>query len=185
MKHKYDTIIIGGGVAGLGCAYHLTKNGRQNFMVISKDLIGDIPHSADNNINYGAFYVQQDYHNFLPFVDIKRRIHTWDITTFKDDRARSLYDLQNILHAQPMVSFLLFLKKFHKHHEQFKLRCLHVSQVQALKSDKFLFDLANTPAVEIVEQHNLEYWNEIIIKQFARVISFVELDKWSAFSMSD
>ncbi len=64
---KIDTLIVGGGLAGLGCAHELTKLKKDNFLLISKDIGGRAP-DAHKTIPRATFYARTEYKNLSPFL---------------------------------------------------------------------------------------------------------------------
>ncbi len=75
MKPKIvDTIIIGAGIAGIGCARQLAKH-KEDFLVITEDVGGRIATSQDGKTNYGAYFVLSNYTHVLPLVEKGERLH--------------------------------------------------------------------------------------------------------------
>ena len=54
-----NTLIVGGGMAGLGSAHTLLKHDNTNFLLVSDLLGGRVLTSSDGQTNYGAFVVSQ------------------------------------------------------------------------------------------------------------------------------
>ncbi len=73
MARLHETVIIGGGIAGLACARRLYDS-RRPFLLITEDVGGRIRKSADGTVNLGAYYVRSDYSHVNRFVDRGRRI---------------------------------------------------------------------------------------------------------------
>jgi predicted NAD/FAD-dependent oxidoreductase len=65
---RYETVIVGGGIAGLACARQLYDGGR-SFLLVTEDVGGRIRTSADGTVNLGAYYVRGDYDHVNQFVD--------------------------------------------------------------------------------------------------------------------
>ena len=61
---KVETIIIGGGIAGLSCARKLYDSGKE-FLLITKDIGGRIKISKDGKVNYGAYLVPSYYKHVM------------------------------------------------------------------------------------------------------------------------
>ena len=64
-----DTIIIGAGISGLGCARTLFEN-KQSFKIITRNIGGRILQSKDGTVNYGAYYVAKDYLHVKKYVKL-------------------------------------------------------------------------------------------------------------------
>ncbi len=73
MARDVETVIIGGGIAGLACARRLHDSQRP-FLLITEDVGGRIRVSKDGAVNVGAYYVRSDYTHVNRFVDRGRRI---------------------------------------------------------------------------------------------------------------
>ena len=69
MKEEFyeETIIVGGGLAGLGCARRLYAN-KHSFKIITPDIGGRVKVSLDGKVNYGAYYVTKDCKLIKPFM---------------------------------------------------------------------------------------------------------------------
>ena len=159
----YDVIIVGGGVSGLACARMLCDEGQENFVVLTRDLRGSIPESKDTSVNYGAYYVQDTYHNFLPYADLRRPIYPTRLSFFTSGKIISLLTVRNLLNIVPLLQFLLFLRKVLKHHEAWKKSSETVSQKKALEADEFLYNLHCTPAGTFIKEHKLEFWKDNLL----------------------
>ncbi len=68
-----ETIIIGGGIAGLACAKRLSEEGA-SFKLISPEIGGRIATSKNGQINYAAYVVPRYYRNFKKYVTLTRPI---------------------------------------------------------------------------------------------------------------
>ncbi|MAF80383.1 hypothetical protein CL628_00025 [bacterium] len=178
---EIETIIIGGGVAGLGCARSLSDAGNNNFLVVTKDIVGSIPESKDTNVNLGAYYIQSSYHNFLPYVDIRRRIRLHEGIWLGEEGERAVFDLRNLPHVWVYVRFMLWLRKFHRHHEELKRRTATESLRSALEKDPFLQQLYNQPGAKFVRDHHLEYWSRHFMNQVSRALGFVDVSEITGF----
>jgi len=160
----HETIIIGAGIAGLACARKLHENGK-GFLVISEDIGGSITTSEDGRVNYGAQYVNKDFHNVNKFVKVGRKIGPKDLLFHEADDAYTfaLWEKRVYLNLLELARLMLLLVKFRKHYEAFKKKCEFISQSNALRSDKFLWDLYNQNATDFAIKHKLNK----IVKHYA------------------
>lgn len=178
----YETVIIGGGIAGMACGRRL-KDRRRPFLLITEDIGGRIRTSAGGTVNLGAFYVTSDYHHVERFVDRGRRIHRRD--TLRGDQHGSFTrsDLPALLHLPQTLRFLRLMRQFHRRFETFRRDCLHISQAEAIRNDPLLWDLYHEPALRFVQRHRIEHIAESYLAPLAHGTGFIALDRLTAFAM--
>ena len=111
MARRYETVIIGGGIAGLACARRLHDSQRP-FLLITEDVGGRICTSADGAVNLGAYYVRSDYSHVNRFVDRGRRIKRRQILRGDEDGSFTRSDLPLLLHPAQVVRFLRLMRGF-------------------------------------------------------------------------
>jgi len=70
---RVETVIVGAGVSGLGCARRLLDAGR-DFVVVSPSVGGRILQSTDGEVPLGAFYARADNDHIKEFVTLGPRI---------------------------------------------------------------------------------------------------------------
>ncbi|MDP6642135.1 MAG: NAD(P)/FAD-dependent oxidoreductase [Candidatus Nanoarchaeia archaeon] len=109
MKKEYDIIIIGRGVSGIGCAHHLKKYGKNNFLVITENIGGRICTSKNGKINYGAYYVTEYYQNILKFVKKTKKLEPLELDF--NGHKKIEYSLLSILMYPLQFAKLIFLTK--------------------------------------------------------------------------
>ena len=131
MARRHETVIIGGGIAGLACARRLHDD-RRPFLVITEDVGGRIRTSADGAVNLGAYYVRSDYSHVNRFADRGRRIKRRHILRGDEDGSFTRSDVPLLLHLPQTVRFLRLMRGFRRRYEAFKQDCLLVSQAQAI-----------------------------------------------------
>lgn len=177
---SFDTIIVGAGIAGVACAQRLQQQGK-NFLVITENIGGRIQSSADNTVNYGAYFVTKNYHHILPFVQKKQRLKLFKLA-FHDKHSHT-YTLWKIVRRYPKESFRLFLylRKFGKHYEKFKKQCEYRSQKSVLESNKFMYDLYQQTASHFIFQHNFNNLAKFILNEGVYLCTFLPPQKISAF----
>ena len=74
MKTQYETIIIGGGVAGIACLQELKKHNR-DVLLVTKKLGGRLCTSKDGTVNYGAYILPETDTMIQELVDLTERMH--------------------------------------------------------------------------------------------------------------
>lgn len=181
MGRHVETVIVGGGIAGLACARRLHDSHRP-FLLITEDLGGRIRPSADGAGNVGAYYVRTDYTHVNRFVDRGRRITRRDLLRGEPDGSFTRSDAQLLLHLPQAFRFLRLMRTFRRRYEVFKQDCLKVSQAQAIKSDPVLWDLYHEPASQFVERHRIEDVTRSYLAPAVRGTAFTSFDRLTAFT---
>jgi len=178
----HETVIIGGGIAGLACGRQLQDRQRP-FLLITEEVGGRICTSADGTVNLGAYYVTSDYRHVNRFVDRGRRINRRD--TLRGDQHGSFTrsDSSALLHLPQTLRFLRLMRDFHRRYETFKQDCLQISQAEAIKGDPLLWDLYREPALRFIQRHRIEHIAKSYLAPLAHGTGFISLDRLTAFAM--
>src|SRR3990167_10113641 len=121
-----ETIIVGAGVAGLGCAHQLAKH-KRDFLVITENIGGRIATSDDGRINYGAYFVLSNYKHVLPFVKKGEKLHPFFVE-FHDKKSRYYHLTKMCMYPLQALHLLTILWRFKSTYEQFKKLCEQDSQ---------------------------------------------------------
>jgi hypothetical protein len=179
--NAFKTIIIGAGVAGIGCARRLSEKGEDNFIVISKDVGGRVKSSPNGQVNYGAYYVRNDYKYIKDFVRIKRRVAFENTRVYINNK---VYKVSSLLFYHPFKLFklILLILNFYRFYKKFRQRSEIVSQKFAIQENEYLNKLYQEPALIFLKKHNLEALIEAI-DPLARCNGFTSLKDISAFDM--
>jgi glycine/D-amino acid oxidase-like deaminating enzyme len=177
-----ETVIIGGGIAGLACARRLHE-GRRPFLLITEDIGGRIRVSGDGAVNLGAYYVRSDYSHVNPFVEQGRRIKRRDILRGADDGSFTRSDLPLLRHLPQTVRFLRLMREFRRRYEPFKKACLTASQAEAIRADPLLHDLYREPAPDFVARHRIDAISRDYLEPAIRATGFTTLDELTAFTL--
>ena len=138
MYRDVETIIVGAGVAGLGCARTLADAGYTDFLALSKDIGGRVVHSFDDRVNYGAFYIRDDYEHILPFVTKKRQLRTGQVGFFRGYRRRKVFNLSNLPHMLSLARLTMEIWRFHRHYRRMQREATQVSQCRAIETDPYV-----------------------------------------------
>lgn len=179
MNKSYDTIIVGAGVAGISAARQLHKAGK-DFIVISKNIGGRIESSEDSTVNYGAYFVLNDYTHILPFVKKTIRLQPFHVELhgiFR--RAYTLvsawrYPLQLLRFARSLFSFK---REFYEFREQ----CESSGQTQAFEQFPNLLTLFKKPATEFAKDRGFSSFAIRYLSEAVYMLTFLPLSKVSAF----
>ncbi len=153
---KSETIIVGGGMAGMSCALHLQEQGK-DFKLITDALGGRVMYSAKEDVNYGAYYVMANYHNAKKVVERDKWINPLDACFHNDEHSCfSTLSWHTLICLPQFIRFLLAMREFKKHYELYKKRCLVISQKEALAEDHYLDRLFRLPAAEFIKEKKYE-----------------------------
>ena len=178
-KQIIDTIIIGAGVAGLGCAHQLIKH-RKNFLIITEDVGGKILTSDNGLVNYGAYFVLSNYKHILPFVKKGERLHPFFVE-FHDKKQHS-YRLIKMC-RYPIQSLRLFylLFRFKSKYRRFKKQCKTKSQKFVIKSNPQLSKLYHQSAAEFIKEKKIVEIANKFLSEGVYMCTFLPLSEVSAF----
>ncbi len=182
MARHVETVIVGGGIAGLACARRL-QDGQRPFLLITEDVGGRIRASKDGAVNLGAYYVRDDYTHVNQFVDRGRRIKRRQLLRGEEDGSFTRSDLPLLVHLPQTLRFLWFMRTFRRHYEAFKRDCLLVSQAEALKADPLLWDLYHEPASQFIERHRMEDVTRSHLAPAVRGLAFTPLERLTALTL--
>ena len=174
-NNYFETIIIGGGMAGIGCARTLAKQNK-DFLLISKDIGGRVTSSPDGNTNYGAFYIRDDYTHILPFVRLTKRI---TVSSLRFQRGIHSWTFWDVLSKYPLTIAKLYLHLFYfnYHYQQFKKNCEQFSQRDALQMDTYLKKLHSMRATDFLEKHNLSALIPLLIDPVVKSTAFLDVEE--------
>jgi hypothetical protein len=176
-----DTIIIGAGVAGLSCAKRL-KAKNKKFKVITENIGGRVLESKKGKVEYGAYYIMKNYRYSMKFSKINRRLKKRMISFHSKKQTYGIIDKKLIMHIPQAIKFILILLKFKGHYEKFKKKCEYQPQEEALKSDKYLFDLYKLRAKKFIEDNKITNVIYDFMAEALHGTTFTSIDKLNAFT---
>ncbi len=112
MTTRVETIIVGAGISGLACANKLQEAGK-DFLVITKDIGGRVrPSKVDPKINLGGVYINSDYFNLLPFVEVIEPFRVRDFYFFDGEKYRTIFAVKNLKFLPKILKFIILLWQF-------------------------------------------------------------------------
>lgn len=182
MTDRHETIIIGGGIAGLACARRLNER-RSSFLLITEDIGGRIRTSADGAVNLGAYYVTSDYRHVNQFVDRGRRIKRRHILRGDTDGSFTSRDLALLRHPLQGVRFVRLLREFRRHYEAFKQECELTSQAEAIRADPLLLKLYHQPAPDFIHGNRIEDIARSYLVPAVQGTAFTSINRMTAFTL--
>jgi len=174
-----DTIIIGGGFAGFGAAHTLKKQGI-NFKLITDEIAGgrNIT-SKDEKINYGTYFIGNDYPHTRPFVRLTRQVKLKDINIYN----QSMFSTLKAMMQNPVQfkKFIDWLKIFDAHYQQLKHDCETKPQKQCIEEDPLLNMLYHTTSDEFVDKYGLRPIYENLLAPIGYGLGFLQPEQTTAF----
>lgn len=182
MAGRYETVIVGGGIAGLACARRL-HDSQRSFLLITENVGGRIRTSADGTVNLGAYYVRHDYDHVNQFVDRGRRIKRRQILRGDPNGSFTRWDVPLLLHPIQAVRFVRFMREFRRHYEVFKQHCVVMSQAEAIRSDPLLRDLYHESAPRFIRRHRIEDIARSYLAPAVQGTAFTSVDRLTAFTL--
>ena len=179
---RCETVIVGGGIAGLACARRLSDEQR-GFLLISEDLGGRIRRTRDGAANLGAYYVRADYIHVNRFVERGRRIRRRQMLRGRSDGSFTRSDLPLLRHLPQTVRFIRLMREFRRHYDAFGRASVLVSQAEAIKADPLLRELYREPARGFVRRHRIENIARSYLEPAIQGTGFTSLDGLTAFTL--
>ena len=183
-KKKVETVIVGGGIAGLACARKLSEKGKE-FILISENIGGRILLSKDGNTNLGAFFVCSDYYNFLKFVKLKQRIKLNDFCFHENDKTFVLFSPTLLKYTIQMIKILRVLYRFRKSFRRLRIQCEKISQKNAIENDSYLYELYMQNASDFVKKLNIEKGTKKYLSKGLYSTTFSDISEMNAFSFME
>jgi glycine/D-amino acid oxidase-like deaminating enzyme len=182
LEGHHETVIIGGGIAGLACARRLHDSGR-SFVLITEDVGGRVRASGDGSVNLGAYYVKGDYEHVNQFVDRGRRIRRRNILRGQPDGSFTRTDVVLVMHPVQAVRFLRFMLRFRRHYEAFKRNCLVMPQAAAIRADPLLNRLYHEPVPQFIERLRIEDIAQSYLAPAAQGTAFTSMNRLTALTL--
>ncbi len=181
MRTHYPTIIIGAGIAGLSCANSLIKRG-EDFLVISKNIGGCLKQSKDKVVNYGAYYITEDYTNVLPYVTRGRKITELNAIFYDEEgNGKTIWSIGVGRKLQQALRYRKLLREFRGHFKEMREQAAIKSHAIAIEENQYLKELYSTPAKAWLKQHGIDEFIVEYIEHGIYVTAFRSLDELSAF----
>ena len=165
-----DTIVVGGGMAGMSCALALREHGR-DVQLITDELGGRVCYRADLDSNFGAVFYMDNY------------VHAKKILTSKGPLNVKLGDL--MLHTSPekafkgvsgtmiaslpqMLKFRRFMKKsFMPEYAAYKKDCETMQVKDAIKRHPSIERYFHMKASDVIEELGIDKICDNFISKFA------------------
>lgn len=174
-----ETIIIGAGIAGLGCARQLYKHKRE-FLIITENVGGRIATSKDGRVNYGAYFVLNNYRHILPLVEKCEKLHPFFVE-FHDKRRHFYHLVKMCAYPVQVLRLLYLLHNFKSKYERFKKICETKSQKLVIEADPELKKLYFQTASGFIKEKKIVEIANKFLSEGIYMCTFLPLSKVSAF----
>ncbi len=182
-QHIYDLIIIGGGISGLSCANFIYSNSSLlKYLVISPDIGGRVLMSENKLVNYGAYYIRDDYHNINRLSTKLRRIKFYDFTFYDGKNFYGFPSLKFLKCISQYVKFCKLLSTFQKHYSLLQKQSLDCSQIELINQDNYLKQLYQQQAKEFITANKIEDYVNNFGSYIFTATTFSSLDGINTFN---
>ena len=151
-------------------------------MLISKDIGGRICSSNGGTVNYGAYYVRQDYRNVRQYVVLKRRLRPSHLFVFHNNELRHV-TRSLIQHPFAMARLLFLVKRFDRCYKRLKRRSELASQREVIEGDPLMSKLFQEDAIEFLRRHRLGILTDCLINPIVWSTALVDVREVSASTM--
>jgi hypothetical protein len=180
-SNNVETIIVGAGISGLACARQLHKYDK-DFLIISKDIGGRILTSEDGNVNYGAFFVCNDYHHMLKYVTLKSKIKLKDFCFHENEKSYIFFEPKLIKYSPQFLIIIKILYRFRKSFRQFRRNSITISQKKAIENDIYLHNLYMQNALDYIKKNKLQSITETYLSKALYSTTFSPVKEMNALS---
>lgn len=170
MKNNQETIIVGGGAAGMYCAIRLQEAGRP-FMLITDRIGGRIMYRKDLKMNFAAVFYFGNYKHMKKILIQGPKVlpslragccHPDETTQY------AALSLRTARHIIQLARFFIFMRmKFIPRYEIFKTDCETMQVKEALKKNSFIEDLFYMTADQFIKKMRIQQIADDLISQFA------------------
>ncbi|MBI5140121.1 MAG: NAD(P)-binding protein [Candidatus Vogelbacteria bacterium] len=175
-----EIIIVGGGLAGLGCAKRLHEAGKK-FKLISENIGGRIKVSPDGKVNYGAYYITADCKNILPYMRKIERMKFREMYFHKNGKRYLLFSPRIIKHLPAYIKLLWDVTIFRKHFNKSRGLATEKSRQELIEADPFLKKYYHQKAGEYIRDRKLESLMEEYLSQILWGEYFIDSEEMPTF----
>jgi glycine/D-amino acid oxidase-like deaminating enzyme len=154
-EETQETIIVGGGMSGIGCAHRLVNN-VQPFLMIAPEIGGRVRTSADGTVNYGAYYVTDDYQWTLPLVKTVERLRIADGFFHAAGKRYRFRSARLVKHLPALLRFTSDLRRFRERFNHMNKSAGDFSRRELIAADPALQHAYDQPAGEYIRARRLE-----------------------------
>lgn len=168
-RQACETVIVGGGIAGLTCALHL-RNAGKPFVLVSENIGGRICYLSEYDMNFGAVFFMQGYTHAKEFLTAGKPVLSsyFDLECHLSlGRGYGVLSSEILGCVPGVLGYLKYLKStFKPHYEAFKLACETEEVIDAMEADPYIQQLFNTNADEFLASNRFEKAARVLVSQF-------------------
>lgn len=178
-----DVIIVGAGIAGLACANAIIdKTSTIKLRIISPQLCGKLTKSNNNLLNYGPYYIREDYHHLSQYF-IKTSHVTRRDFMLHDGNKQYKFDFKYLKYIFDHLAFKKELKKFNTEFQNLRKECLRKPQSLAIQENPYLHALYQMKGSTFIENNfNKKYFDKYI-SYILKATSFDLPENMNAFHL--
>lgn len=178
-----NTIIVGGGSAGMSCALRLKEAGQQ-FLLLTDVLGGRICYSEQEEVNFGAYFVMANYNFAKKLVARRTWINPFSVTFHNSETEHfNTISLHSVMRLPQLLKFYRAMFTFIRHYNKYKERCQVMTQREAMAADKYIEDLFHKPASEFIREKGFEKAAEDYVSKFSYACTGVDMENITALDM--
>lgn len=178
--HEEEIIIVGGGLAGLGCAKRLHEAGKK-FKLISENIGGRVKVSPDGKVNYGAYYITADCENILPYMRKIERMKFREMHFHKDGKKYLLFSPRIIKHLPAYIKLLWDVSIFRRHFNKTRKLAGEKSRQELIENDPLLKKYYHQKAGEYIKAKKLESLMDEYLSQILWGEYFIDSEEMPTF----
>lgn len=178
-----NTIIVGGGSAGMSCALRLKETG-QEFLLLTDVLGGRICYSEQEEVNFGAYFVMANYTFAKKLVTRRTWINPFSVTFHNSETEYfNTISLHSVLRFPQLLKFYVTMWTFIRHYSKYKERCQAMPQREAMAADKYIEKMFHKPASEFIREQGLEKAAHDYMSKFSYACTGVDMENITALDM--
>lgn len=165
----HDTIIVGGGIAGITCALKLQEAGMP-YLMLTETVGGRVSYNKEHAMNFGAVFYMKGYEYASEIlIPLKPVLPSYFDLGCHDslDRVYGVLSLTIIKALPQLIKALLYLRNtFRPHYQAFKKNCEVMEMQEALAKDPFMEDLFSKPATDLIDELGIPKAAKVLVSQF-------------------
>lgn len=167
---RYETLVVGGGIAGMSCALKLKEAGR-DVAILTEELGGRVCYRSDVDSNFGAVFFMDNYVNAKKIIKEKAplnvklgdlMLHTSSAKKFKGA------SLTMVASLPQMLKFMSFMKKdFMPEYAAYKKDCETIQVKDAMERHPKIKRYYFMRASDLIEQLGIGKICDNFVNKFA------------------